>query len=72
MPVHLPHSGDDQAIVLLVIIFCVLCARHWRVTRAIIVALLIGFGLIVLTVTVDLYILHQSTGFVIKLGHIIG
>jgi hypothetical protein len=72
MPVHLLHSGDDQAIVLLVIIFGALCARRWHITRAVVTALLIGAGLISLTVIVDLYILHQIAGYLTKLGHIIG
>jgi multisubunit Na+/H+ antiporter MnhB subunit len=71
MPVHLLLAGDDQAIVLLVIIFGVLVVRRWRVTRAIVTALLIGAGLVALTVIVDLYILHQITGYLSKLGHII-
>jgi multisubunit Na+/H+ antiporter MnhB subunit len=71
MPVHLLHAGNDQAIALLVIIFGVLCVRRWRIARAIVTALLIGAGLIALTVTVDLYILHHITGYLGKLAHII-
>jgi hypothetical protein len=72
MPVHLLHSGDDQAIALLVIIFAGLWARHSRIARAVITALFICAGLIALTVIVDLHILHQVTGYLTKLGHIIG
>ena len=72
MPVHLLQSGDDQAIALLVIIAGALCAKRWRISRATVTALLIGAGLIGLTVLVDLYILHYIAGYLTKLGHIIG
>lgn len=72
MPVHLLHSGDEQAIALLVIIVGALCARSWRITRAMVTALLIGAGLIGLTVIVNLYILHQIGGYLGDLGHVFG
>jgi hypothetical protein len=72
MPVHLLQSGDDQAIVLLVITVGALCARRWRITRTTVTALLIGAGLIGLTVVVNLYILHYIAGYLTKLGHVIG
>jgi hypothetical protein len=71
MPVHLLHAGDDQAVALLVIILGVLAARRWRTARAVAAALLIGAGLMALTATVDLYILHQVTGYLSRLGRII-
>jgi hypothetical protein len=71
MPVHLLHAGDDQAVALLVIIFGVLAVRRWRTARAVVAALLIGAGLMALTATVDLYILHQVTGYLSRLVRII-
>ena len=72
MPVYLPHSADSQAIAFLGVGFLViLCARYWRVTLAIVAALLIGAGLIALNVILDLRVLHQLIGFLGELRHVL-
>ncbi len=73
LSVHLLHSGGDQAITaLLVLILGGLCARHWRITLAIIAALLIGAALIALSVIADFYMVREITGYLHRLGHLIG
>jgi hypothetical protein len=72
MPVYLPHSADYQAITFLGIGFLgILCARYWRITLAIVAALLIGAGLIALNVILDLRVLHQVIGFLAELRHVL-
>jgi hypothetical protein len=69
MPVILPHSGDFQVIAVFSIgLLVVLCARYWRVTLAIVTALLIGAGLVALNVIVDVRLLHMVIGFLHGLG----
>jgi len=68
MPIYLSHSGDYQVIALVGVGFLgLLCARYWRVTLAVVTALLIGAGLIALNVIVDLRVLHQAIGWLDQL-----
>jgi hypothetical protein len=72
MPIHLLHSASDQAVIALFgIVFTGLCVRYWRVTLAILAALLIGAALIALSVIVDLHMIHGIAGYLHKLGDII-
>jgi hypothetical protein len=64
MSAYFPHTGDFQAIAFISIGFlAILCARYWRITLTILVALLIGAGLIALNVIVDLRVLHSVIGY---------
>jgi hypothetical protein len=68
MPIKFLHSGDEQALALLIILFCGFCARHWRTVLAIVAVLLIGITLIVLNVILDLRIMHEITAYLHNLA----
>jgi hypothetical protein len=72
MPIHLLHSGDGQAIALLVLIVSGICVRYWRITLSIAAALLICTAFIALSVITDLRITHEVTMYLRDLGRIVG
>jgi hypothetical protein len=72
MPSHLINAGSDQVVIaFFAVIFTALCVRYWRITLAILGALLLGAALIALSVIVDLHIVHEITGYLHSLGRMI-
>jgi hypothetical protein len=72
MPSHLFNSASDQAVIALFgIVLAGLCVRYWRITATILAALLLCAALIALSVIVDLHVIHEITGCLHRLGHLI-
>jgi len=70
MPVHLFLSTDDQVVMaFFAVVFTGICVRYWRITLAVLAGLLIGAGLIALSVIIDLHIIHDITAYLHDVGH---
>jgi hypothetical protein len=71
MPIHLQHSGNDQAVAFLIAIALALLVKFWRIALTTFALLMIIAALILFSVILDLHVVQEVTTYLRNLVHLI-